>query len=234
MTNTNFHQFDREFASAYFALKAVPKVGGRGLGYVVHFAAGTGVWLSAADRLGADRLMGLEAQKPSDAPLCVPPSAMAQIDLSKVRVDLPQPADLVICVDYAHTLDSHRADDFISDLCKSGHRVLFGAALPFEHRGLGFHLQWPSFWAKRFAGHGFHPDLRFRERIWANAAIEPSIRQSCMLYVKRGDAYRLRYPLENLDVVHPSFFLDFNKRQDWLAKQLTKTTISRLNRKASK
>lgn len=234
MTSTNFHHFDRDFASAFLSLKAIPKRQGEGLGYVVHFAAGSGVWLSAAAQLGASKLMGLDS-KPTDASaLCVPPETILEVDLSKVRVNLPEQADLAICLDFAHLLDPACNEHFVEDLCRAGARVLFAAPVPFQLRGLGFHLRWPSYWARLFAAHGYHPDLRFRQQVWSNGAIEPAIRQNCLLYTKRDKGYRARTPLENLDVVHPAFFLEFSHRQDWLAKQLTKSTISRLNRKTNK
>lgn len=234
MTSTHFHHFDRDFASAFLALKAIPRPRGKGLGHVVHFAAGSGVWLSAAAQLGASRLMGLDSKPSEAAALCVPANTILEVDLSKVRVNLPEPADLVICMDFAHQLDPACNESFVEDLCRAGTRVLFAAPVPFQLRGLGFQLQWPSYWARLFAAQGYHPDMRFRQQIWANRAIDPSIRQNGLLYVKREKGHRPRLPLENLDVVHPAFFQELSHRQDWLAKQLTKSTISRLNRKANK
>lgn len=226
----NSHQFDQGFATAFQTLSAVGKHKGISLGYVCHFSCGNGLWLAAAQALGASRVLGIEAKRSEADIENIPPQFIAPYDLSSVRVSLPMRADLAICIDFAHLLPPERADDFVEDLCKSSDRVLFGAPAPFQMRGAGLHLQWPSFWAKRFAKFGYHPESRFRMGIWGNRLIDPSVRQNCLLYVKRSPGYRFPYSLESLDVVHPAIHAELSRRQDWFAKQLTKSTLTRILR----
>jgi hypothetical protein len=226
VSGTHFHQFNQEFASAIQTLKAIPKHHGVKMNYVCQFACGNAVWLAAA--VGATKLLGIDQPNPQGAPLCIPQERIAAYDLYGVRVSLPQPADLVLCIDFAHTLPEARVKDFVFDLCRSSDRVLFSAPAPFQMRGQGLNLQWPSYWAGLFAESRLFPELKFRPKIWANRLIEPSIRQNAILYVRREAGYRLPVPLENLDVVHPAIFAELSSRQDWFARQLTKSTLSRI------
>ena len=228
MSKVNFHHFDAEYASAYHTLLGLPKPHGSELGFVCHFVCGSGVWLAAAQALGAQRVMGIDAARPDDAPRCIPESVVAQYDLSQISVSLPQPADLAISVLFLQQLPEERAAKFIEDLCTSAKAVLFGALAPFETSDRTAHLKWPSYWASVFAKHGYYPELRFRPAIWSNRFIDPSIRQNVLLYVKRAKNYRFPMPYENLDVVHPSLFELYMTRQNWFAKQLTKSTIGKI------
>lgn len=228
MSSTHFHQFNQEFASAIQTLKAIPKHHGVKMNYVCQFACGNAVWLAAAEALGASRVLGIDQLSPEGSPLCVPQDRIATYDLYGVRVSLPQPADLVLCIDFAQTLPEARTKDFVFDLCRSADRVLFSAPAPFQMRGQGLNLQWPSYWAKLFSANHFFPEFKFRPSIWANRLIEPSVRQNAILYVRRKERYRLPVPLENLDVVHPAIFAELSSRQDWFARQLTKSTLSRI------
>jgi len=230
VSGTHFHQFNQEFASAIQTLETIPKHLGVKMDYVCQFACGDGVWLAAAEALGAKRILGIDQVNPQLAPLSIPQDRIANYDLRGVRVSLPAPADLALCINFAHTLPTERAKDFITDLSKSADRVLFCAPAPFQMRGQGINLQWPSYWARLFAENHLFPELKFRPKIWANRLIEPSIRQNSVLYVRRKPDYRMPVPFENLDVVHPAIFAQLSDRQEWFAKQLTKSTLSRILR----
>jgi hypothetical protein len=228
--STHVHQFDQAFSTAFHTLKALPKHKGNSLGYVCHFSCGNGLWLAAAQALGASRVLGIEAKRQDSEPENIPSQFIAPYDLSAVRVSLPMRSDLAICIDFAHTLPPERTDDFIEDLCKSSDRVLFGAPAQFQMKSTGLNLQWPSYWAKRFAKFGYHPESRFRMSVWGNRLIDPSVRQNCLLYVRRAGGYKFPYALESLDVVHPAIHAELSRRQDWFAKQLTKSTLNRILR----
>lgn len=228
MAQVNFHQFDAEYASAYHTLAAVPRPAGAELGYVCHFVCGSGVWLAAAQAQGASRVMGIDTPVAEDSPRCIPEQLVASYDLSKISVSLPQPADLVLSILHLQQLPEERAERFVEDLCKSANRVLFGALSPFQISDRSAHLRWPSYWARLFAKYGFSPELRFRPAIWSNRFIDPSIRQNVLLYVRRSKKYKFDIPFENLDVVHPSLFEQYMTRQNWFAKQLTKSTIGKI------
>lgn len=200
------------------------------MGYVCHFACGNGLWLAAAQALGATKVLGIESRRPEPELEAIPLQLIANLDLSAVRVSLPARADLAICIDFAHQMPIERADDFVEDLCKSSDRVVFAAPAPLQMKGSGLNLQWPSFWAQRFAKHGYFPEARFRHAIWGNRLIEPTVRQNALLYIKRSSGYKLGYSFESLDVVHPAIYAELSRRQDWFAKQLTKSTITRILR----
>ncbi|NCV57149.1 MAG: tripartite tricarboxylate transporter substrate binding protein, partial [Betaproteobacteria bacterium] len=65
---------------------------------------------------------------------------------------------------------------------------------------------WPSYWAALFARQGFYPDLSYRLRIWPDRFIDPLLRQTGLLYVKRSARFKPSYSLEALDLVHPAIY----------------------------
>ena len=228
MNQVNFHQFDAEYASAYHTLAGASALSKSGLGYVCHFVCGSGAWLAAAQALGASRVMGIDSPAAEHAPRCIPEHLIAPYDLSQISVSLPDPADLALSILHLQQLPEERAERFVEDLCKSASRVMFGALSPFQLSDRSAHLRWPSYWARLFAKYGFSPELRFRPAIWGNRFIDPSIRQNVLLYVRRSKKYKFDIPFENLDVVHPSLFEQYMTRQNWFAKQLTKSTIGKI------
>ena len=119
MSQVHFHKFDAEYASAYHTLEAVKKLCPKEFGYVCQFACGSGVWLAAAQALEANRLLGIDRLTAADELHCIPSSAVANYDLSQVRVSLPEPANLAINILYLQQLPEERAPAFVEDLCKS-------------------------------------------------------------------------------------------------------------------
>ncbi|NCW02554.1 MAG: hypothetical protein EBW20_12180 [Betaproteobacteria bacterium] len=120
----HLHRFDEGFASAFQMLSKLPGARSGKLGYVCQFDAGSGMWLAAAKALGAVRLLGISTPDRIEQAPCVEPELLKTIDLHQVKVSLPQPADLVLCINFIQRLDQARAGDFVADLCKSAPRVL--------------------------------------------------------------------------------------------------------------
>ena len=232
----SLHAFNHEYASAFALLKAVfshrrprpgmPKVPG----YVAHFACREGSWLAAAKALGVARVMGIDTSAMRETPLCIEPGEFHDMDLAQIKVVLPQKADLIICVEYAHQLNPERGAGLVADLCESADLVLFSAGIPRQDNHPDHNYQWQSYWAKQFAEHGFLPEWRFRERCWSDKTVAPAYRQNCVLYARAARMPKKLPDFERLDVVHPAAWEALQERQRALALQLTRSTIRQLSK----
>lgn len=224
----HLHHFDEGFASAFQMLSKLPGIKRGSYDYICQFDAGKGLWLAAADRLGVQHLLGISNPDGDDQAPWIDPSLLKPIDLRQVKVSLPRSADLVICIDFAQKLAVARAQDFIADLCQAAPQILFAAPSPHGSLVHEENLQWPSYWAALFARQGFYPDLSYRLRIWPDRFIDPLLRQTGLLYVKRSARFKPSYSLEALDLVHPAIYKTLHERQAWFARQLTHSTLQRL------
>ena len=104
----NLHTFDAEYASAYGILKALYTFAKRknkgaksdpAFNYVAQFACREGAWLAAAKDLGSTNIVGIDTRDAFETPLCIDPSEFKDMDLAKVKVNLPRKSDLLICVE---------------------------------------------------------------------------------------------------------------------------------------
>lgn len=231
------HTFDIEYASAYGVLKAMYAFSARRrkseypFPYVTQFACREGVWLAAAKALGTEKIMGIDTRNALESVTCLEPQEFQDIDLEKVKVVLPQKADLLICVEYVHWLDSQRARMLIEDMCESADTILFSAGIPYQVHHQELNLRWPSYWARHFYDQGFLPELKLRDSIWSDATIDPLFRQNCVAYVRTKKMPRKKPNFMNLDVVHPGIYESTQAKHQALAMQLTRTTIRKLMNK---
>jgi len=231
----SLHAFNYEYASAIAMLKAVfahrlrRADAAKVPNYVAQFACREGSWLSAAKALGVGRVLGVDTNSARETPLCIDESEFRELDLAQIKVVLPQKADLLLCVEYAHQLHPERGAGLVADLCESADLVLFSAGIPRQDNHPEHNYQWQSYWAKQFAQHGFLPDWRFRERCWSDKSIAPAYRQNCVLYARAARMPRKLPDFERLDMVHPAAWEALQERQRALALQLTRSTIRQLS-----
>ena len=173
---------------------------------------GTGTWLAAALELGSSNAFGIEGDWVTTAMLDHPSIAFAPQDLEQ-RFAGPR-SDLALSLEVAEHLSPARAQSFVADLISLAPAVLFSAAIPGQG-GVG-HLneQWQSWWAARFATHGYSAHDIIRPAIWTDEAIPAWYRQNVVLYLDAAttDALGLT-PTEStlLDRVHPSFWARANR-----------------------
>lgn len=179
---------------------------------VADIGCGTGTWLAAALADGAEAAFGIEGAWVTPAMLDDPRIAFTPHDLEQ---DFALPAtDLAISLEVAEHLTPARAGSFVADLVATAPSVLFSAAIPGQG-GVG-HLneQWQSWWATRFAAHGYLAYDVIRPAIWTDEAIPAWYRQNVVLYLDSPTATALSLTPTApalLDRVHPAFWARANR-----------------------
>ena len=159
---------------------------------VLDVGCGRGWWGRAFADLGA-RVVGVDGDYVAD-PLI---DDFHAADLALSLPDLGR-FDLAICLEVAEHLPQERAASFVADLCRAAPTVVFSAAIPHQTGAGHINLQWPTWWARLFAEHGYGCDDSLRFDIWGDARIEPWYRQNLLIF---DDSLPLdRAPL---DVTHP-------------------------------
>jgi SAM-dependent methyltransferase len=179
---------------------------------VADIGCGTGTWLAAALERGATSAFGIEGNWVTPAMLDDETIVFAPQDLEQ-RFTGPR-VDLALSLEVAEHLSPARAESFVADLVALAPAILFSAAIPGQG-GVG-HLneQWHSWWADRFAAHGYQAYDVIRPAIWTDEAIPAWYRQNAVLYLDAATATALSLrptDLALLDKVHPAFWARANR-----------------------
>jgi SAM-dependent methyltransferase len=181
---------------------------------VIDVGCGPGSWLDVARELGVAKTTGVEGEWAVE---WFRGDGMSvgdfELILANLEDDLPSPGtfDLALCIEVVEHLSPARGDSFVADLCRCAPHVLFGAALPGQKGPNHLNTQWPSYWARCFAEHGYRPLDVIRARVWGDDDLLVHYRQNPILFV-RDDVYDNAAaraaalpppPLTALDQVHP-------------------------------
>ena len=182
---------------------------------VVDVGCGSGAWLSVWMEHGVE-VLGVEGPHISPGSLDVPSELIHRHDLTQPLV-LDEPFDLATSLEVAEHLPIEVAEDFVASLAGLAPLILFSAASP--HQGGRDHVneQWPSWWARHFAAHGYVPVDCVRRRVWSDPDVEWWYAQNTLLYVAEdalSSTPSLQRELElvgtgQLDIVHPTRYLEW-------------------------
>ena len=195
---------------------------------IADIGCGTGTWLAAALANGSQTAIGIEGAWVTSPMLDDPRIAFTPHDL-ELPLTAP-PVDLVLALEVAEHLSPARAPSFVADLVALAPAVLFSAAIPGQG-GVG-HLneQWQSWWAARFAAHGYRAFDVIRPAIWSDEAIPAWYRQNIVLYLDAPTASALGLTPTDpalLDRVHPLFWERANRELRY-ANALPESEVLRL------
>jgi SAM-dependent methyltransferase len=159
---------------------------------VVDVGCGEGWWASAFARRGCTVLGvdGAHVQTSALGDRFVARDLAHPLNLGPLRFDL------AVCLEVAEHLPESRAAGLVSDLCQLAPVVLFSAAVPHQTGAGHVNLQWPSYWAELFRGHGYDFDGSIRFDIWEDRRVEPWYRQN--LHIATAGCQSRTY-----DLVHP-------------------------------
>ncbi len=114
--------------------------------------------------------------------------------------------DLAICLEVAEHLDEKYADTFISNLVKASDLIFFSAAIPGQGGTNHVNLQYPDYWATKFAKHGFYMEWDPRELLDGKRGVAPWYQQNCVLYRKSTEDSKL--VIFPRTIFHPDIFPD--------------------------
>lgn len=180
---------------------------------VADFGCGSGAWLAAAGKLGAEMLHGFEGAWQEHGRMVDQSIVLTTVDFEQ-GFKPGQRYDLAISVEVAEHLSERQARPFVEMLCRSSDVVMFSAAVPHQLGDDHRNEQWPSYWSRLFSEQGYDCYDIFRGNLWNDDDVHYWYRQNLLLYVNRNapraglDFEKLR-ALERpiLDVVHPRQYL---------------------------
>ena len=147
----------------------------------VDVGCGDGSWLAAFSDAGVVEVLGLDG--PWIAPNLL---KIATRDFRRTKLEDPirieRRFDLAMSVEVAEHLPPERAAGFVADLCALAPVVLFSAAIPGQGGEHHVNEQWPSYWSRLFAGHGYRASDVLRPAIWDDEQVAWWYRQNLVLF----------------------------------------------------
>lgn len=174
---------------------------------VVDVGCGVGEWAAAFKRLGIGDVLGVDgADVVGD--LAISPDEFLGADLAQ-PFSLDRRFDLAVALEVAEHLPAAAADQFVDTLVRLAPVVLFSAAVPDQGGCRHVNEQWPSYWAERFASHGYQPLDVLRREFWNDGRVQWWYAQNMVLYADDSHwtqiAARLTVPPPDgvLSLVHP-------------------------------
>lgn len=194
---------------------------------VVDIGCGSGGWLAAAERLGAEYVRGYDGPWADPARYTSPTINFTPVDLEKSTFEHDRRYDLAMSVEVAEHLSESRSELFVDWLTQGSDVVMFGAAVPLQGGVHHINEKPLTFWMEKFKARGYEPFDIIRPAVWDNDQIAYWFRQNTILYVKEGSDVLDRDKLRSMethvwDIVHPA---NYQKKVRGLRK-----TQARLNR----
>lgn len=151
----------------------------------IDIGCGVGTWLKALqDAHGVKEVLGVDGDYVSKDALLIDTANFRPHDLTK-PFSAPKRYDLAISVEVGEHLPDAAADNFVKSLTGAADMVLFSAALVDQGGTNHINEQYPEYWAKKFASHGYVPVDCIRKAIWNNENVEWWYRQNIILFVKK-------------------------------------------------
>ncbi len=176
----------------------------------IDVGGGRGIWLSVFKEAGVTDVLVVDGDYVERNRLAVAPGEFLARDLER-PLALDRTADLALSLETAEHLSESRADSFIADLCGLAPVVLFSAAVPRQGGTNHINERWQSYWAERFARHGYRPADAIRQALWDDQDAGAVYLQNALIYANEAGMAKypkLRTAIEatnsrTLDVVHP-------------------------------
>lgn len=173
---------------------------------VFDLGCGSGAWLNAAGKLGAEKLIGV------DGPWNRGVFENKRIEFHRANVStdsIPTPrCDLAMSTEVGEHVPPERSQVMVKALCAVAPVVLFSAAIPNQGGTDHINERWQSDWARMFWDCGFVCKDLIRPSVWHDQRVEHWYRENLLVYVdtKHELASLPAASAPIIDVVHPELF----------------------------
>ncbi|MDY0148519.1 MAG: class I SAM-dependent methyltransferase [Kiritimatiellia bacterium] len=181
---------------------------------VVDVGCARGTWLDAFVRAGIQDVMGVDGEWVSLDTLDIPQDRFVRADLSKSFV-LNRRFDVVVCLEVAEHLPKTAAETLVQSLVTHSDIILFSAAIPYQPGTNHINCQWPAYWAKHFAKHGYVASDFLRPQLWHMSQVGLPYRQNIILYINSNSLEQSRFDKLVIDKltdspasrIHPDYYM---------------------------
>jgi SAM-dependent methyltransferase len=181
---------------------------------VVDVGCGLATWLAVFRESGVDDVFGIDGGCVDPAQLEIPHEHFLAADLA-VPLQLDRTFDLAISLEVAEHLPQESSSVFVESLIRLAPVIVFSAAIPYQGGTQHLNEQWPEYWARMFASHGYRVVDWLRPLIWGRSDVSWWYAQNAFLYAP--DEYCARHPAlaafaertdpSSLSRVHPDAYL---------------------------
>jgi SAM-dependent methyltransferase len=189
---------------------------------VVDIGCGSGCWLRAFADSGVADYIGVDYAPANMRRAVVSEERIVTHDLSQ-PLDLGRRFDLAVCTEVVEHLSESAAPTVVNTVTRHARAVLFSAAIPGQGGRGHVNEQWPAYWSRLFADHGYRPADVLRARLWDDTRVIWWYRQNMMLFLSRDieltECVALA-PAEPLALVHPELFLTRTPRPTFARRVL--------------
>jgi hypothetical protein len=156
---------------------------------IVDIGCGRGAWLRVAMALGVPDILGMDGEYAASQGLLIPLESFLATNLSQPFA-APAVYDLALCLEVAEHLPARAAAPLVAALTAAAPAILFSAAIPGQPGTHHINEQFPAYWRRLFAQHGYHALDVVRPLIYGNGQVEPWYAQNILLYVSRDLYHR--------------------------------------------
>jgi SAM-dependent methyltransferase len=174
----------------------------RGTPTAVDVGCGEGWWSRELAELGY-RVTSIDQAQPE---LTAEGVDVQVIDLEADWRMHPNEFDLGLCLEVAEHLTPAAGDELVRQLVKGCRVVAWSAAIPGQGGHGHLNEQWPSYWAERFAAHGWAFADPWRLSLWHEPGVEPWYAQNLLLAMKASPGHDPLDAAPIAHLVHPAVY----------------------------
>ena len=182
---------------------------------VVDFGCGIGTFLNIFIKEGVTDVLGLDGPWVNRVLLKenISEDKFKAVDLEN-PISLDKKFDLAISLEVAEHLDESKASVMVDNLIHASDLIVFSAAIPYQGGQNHINEQWPAYWTKLFAQHGYSAHDILRPVFWDNDDIFFWYKQNMFVFVKDGTPAESMVkkasesvPCSIYSIVHPELYM---------------------------
>lgn len=166
---------------------------------VLDAGCGTGTWLKAFEERGVTDYLGIDGSYVKKSQLEIPEEKFKALDL-RAPWDINRKFDLALSLEVAEHLPEQGGIALVESLTRHADTIIFSAAIPGQGGQHHINEQWPAYWEKKFATHGFYFHDVLRPLLWDNPKIDWWYRQNIFLVNRQKPQDMVK------SLVHPECF----------------------------